>query len=393
MGKANKLISKIVGVKKYLFFLSILFFITLWLYRIVKINLIIVNGHLFDFYKLFFAAKELVGKGESEFIASSSYGPPIIYVPYIPLTFLSFKIAEFIITYINLTSYFLVFYLFWRKYYSKTNPYFWFFLGILAFSFPIIYSLGMGNPIGIVLLGIYGSYVLRNRIVSGFFYGLASMMKLFPLIMLPFLFIDKFKKRAKDLNKQSKKFLYAFVAVVALIVLSVPVKVWGSYFNFISGIFGKVATGVDLSAYNQSFSSGITRLGLTVYSFSSSYWIYALLLLSILSFYTFHLLKNKMKFDIQFYLFLIAFTLLIHPFPWQYYYAIFIPFLMVKIFKREFAYLVVFLLLSWDGNRFQIYPFIDKFLLGSQFFGTLILYLLIGLRPISFNSLKLRLKL
>ena len=372
-------------MKKYLFSLSILFFVSLWVYRIIKINLIILNGHLFDFYKIFFAAKELVGKGESVFIASSSYGPPIIYVPYIPLTLLSFKTAEIIITYISLFSYFLVFYLFWKRNYSKTNYYFWVFLGLLAFSFPIVYSLGMGNPIGLVLLGIYGFFVLRNKIISGFFYGLACMMKLFPLIILPFLIIDKLIKGEKDLNNQFKKFLFAFVGVELLILLSVPVKVWKSYFFYISSIFGKVATGVDLSAYNQSFSSGISRLGFTVYSFSPIYWIFVLILVSILISYTLHILKTKVKFDIAFYLFLLAFTLLIHPFPWQYYYAIFIPFLMVKIFKREFAYLVVFLLLSWDGNRFQIYPFIDKFLLGSQFFGTLIFYLLTGLEPLRKN--------
>ena len=373
MGKINKLI------------LFILFFVVLWVYRIVKINLIIVNGHLFDFYKLFFAAKELVGKGESEFIASSSYGPPIIYVPYIPLTLLSFKTAEIIITYISLFSYFLVFYLFWKRNYSKTSYYFWFFLGLLAFSFPIIYSLGMGNPIGLVLLGIYGFIILKNKIFSGFFYGIASMMKLFPLIILPFLLIDKYKKRTKALNKQFKKFLFAFVGVVLLILFSVPVKVWGSYFIYISSIIGSVAKGVDISAYNQSFSSGITRLGFTVYSFSPIYWIFFLLLLSILIFNTFHLLKNNKKFDIQFYLFLIAFTLLAHPFPWQYYYAIFIPYLMIKIFKKKFEYLMVFLLLSIDGNRVHIYPIIDNLLLGSQFFGTLIFYLLTGLEPLRKN--------
>ncbi len=368
--------------KKTFFYISILFFITLWAYRMFKINMIIINGHLFDFYKLFYAAKELIGGGESDFIASSSYGPPIIYIPYIPLTFLSFKLAEFIITYISLAAYFVVFYLFWKRNYSKTNPYFWFFIGILAFSFPIIYSLGMGNPIGLILLGIYSFFIFKRGIIIGFFYGIASMLKLFPLIMLPFMLLDKYIRKEKVLNKQTKRFLMAFFGVVAAILLAVPRDVWIKYIHFISSIFGKVATGVDLTAYNQSFSSGISRIGIMVYTFSLVYWFFVLLMLSLLIFYTFYLIKTNKKFDIEFYLFLIAFILLIHPFPWQYYYAIFMPFLMIKIFEKRFEYLLIFIILFVDGNRVHIYPLLDNFLLGSQFYGILLFYLLIGLKPI-----------
>src|SRR3989344_3803195 len=136
-----------------IYYFSVLFAVVLWVYRLDKLHSSILYGQLPDFHKLFFAAKALVQGGDSQFIATSSYGPPIIYVPYLPLTPLSFKSAEFAITYISLFSYVLVFYLFWRRYYTKLSAYFWFFLGVLAFCFPIIYSLGMGNPIGIVVLG------------------------------------------------------------------------------------------------------------------------------------------------------------------------------------------------------------------------------------------------
>lgn len=375
--------------KKNLFYLSILFCIALWGSRIYKLNLIILDGHLVDFHKLYFAAKGLIGGGESEFIATSSYGPPIIYVPYIPLTLLPFKLAEFVITYLSLFSYFLVFYLFWKRNYSKTSSFFWFFLGVLAFSFPIIYSLGMGNPIGIVLLGIYGFFIFKRNFIRGFFYGLASVLKLFPLIILPFLLIDKFKRRVKILTYKFKKFLLTFIGVTVTIFLFVPGNVWRSYYYFFSNLLRKVATNIDFTPYNQSFSSGVSRLGINVYTFSSTYWFYVLLLLLILIFYTFYLLKTKKKFDTEFYLFLISFTLLIHPFPWQYYYAIFLPFLMINIFKKKLAYIIVFLLLSLDGNRVHIYPLIDRFLMGSQFFGVLLFYLLIGLKPLRGKILKL----
>ncbi len=137
--------------------IAILFCVIAWLYRIINLLSIISNGKLVDFFGYFNVAQQIMSRRvEGTTLLNTSYGPPFVYLPFLPWAALPFKLAEILFTLVNLTAFGFVFVKLWQKAGLKFDWRFWVLIGLSAFSFPLIYSLGMGNPIGLVTLGITG---------------------------------------------------------------------------------------------------------------------------------------------------------------------------------------------------------------------------------------------
>lgn len=332
---------------------SLLFFNITWFFRLFKINKIISFGHLLDFKDYYFAAKELlVPNPNINIISKTTFGPPFVLIPYLPFTLFSFKTAEYLITILNLISWFLVFYLLWKKEIGKINHIFFLLLASLAFSFPLIFSLAQGNPIGFVALGIYGFYIFKNRFLQFFAFSLSWILKIFPIITI----IPQIFSQGKKINKKIIiLFTASFVLIAMFFYIFLPQNSWDAYLKFFSSLKTPVP---DTSTYNQSFSSSLMRLHFLTPTFSFWHVCFTFFLLSILikNYQTLHSLNTTVS--------LVAFALLIHPFPWQYYFAVFLPFIFIKIGRCDYKFILVYLLISLNWGN-------------SQFFATLLLFLFI----------------
>lgn len=351
--------------------LSQLLFIFAWAYRLKKLFLSIQTGILFDFINIYYhhAGSLIFGNTNAFNLARTSFGPPFVYLPFIPFALFPENIAEILITLTNLTAFFATIFLLIRKFRLKRNWVFWLLISSLAFSFPLIYSLGMGNPLGIVTLGIYIFWLSRSKFFNSFFFSISALLKLFPLAILPVI-IRNFKKQL----------VFVFTSLSALILISfllVPQESWSHYKNFSVEILSPAKL-PNPAIHNQAFASVITRLDIHTSLFSIYYWIFSLAIIMP----TLFILKEKLKTKIppqkqlDLAMLLLSTTLLLHPYSWQYYYTIFLPFLILKILQGKYFYFPVYLLMSFNGNWVNL-PLIQPILTNSQFLATLMLFIML----------------
>lgn len=166
---------KIPSLLTIVAFLAFLFF---WTVRVIKLVSIIRTSLLPDFMGYYQGVVSLVSqKPDFALIISKSFGPPFVFIPFLPFALLPPIYAELATTFINLIGYFVTFFLIWKLYFKKTGPLFWAILALMSFSFPIVYSLGMGNPIGLVTLGIYSFWIFRKRLAKVFFLVISGLGK------------------------------------------------------------------------------------------------------------------------------------------------------------------------------------------------------------------------
>lgn len=344
-------------IKKIKIF-AFLFFLSCWSFRLFKINQIISSGFLFDFKAYYLIAKELFNVNPNlDLIAKTSYGPPFVILPFLPFSLLPFKISEYAVDFLNLISWFLIFYLLWKKEIGKTNSIFWLLLGASAFSFPLIFSLGMGNPIGFVALGIYGFCIFKNKILQILTFSLSWTLKIFPAVAaIPQVFVSN-KKQKRPRAQGLVMIILSIIFVGILSFIFLPPNSWGTYLDFA----GKLKTQTiipDPIIYNQSLSSSAARLGIYLPSFSVWHILFAVSLIALI-------IKKYSKLKpLDATVALVALSLLIHPFPWQHYFAVFLPYILIKIGNLDYKYIFVYFLISLNWG-------------GSQFFGTLLLFLFI----------------
>jgi hypothetical protein len=250
-----------------------------------------------------------------------------------------------------------------------------------AFSFPIIFSLGMGNPIGFVVLSCYALFIFRSFFWRSLVFVLGGILKVFPFLeTAPFIF-----KKEKRLLK-TIVLVFIFFLIVSWLIF--PKTVWFLYLSFLKQKFFLGKKLVDVSSYNQSFASTMARFGVKQDFFSWLFLIWILILVGLLVWYFKNLTLKNIFDKIEAGVLMLSFSLLIHPFPWQYYYAVFLPYLMIKIKKeKSLVWWLIFLLVSVDGKRFFGWPsFIYSFLSSSQFFACLLLFLVLVGTKINHNA-------
>jgi hypothetical protein len=324
------------------------------------------------------ARSVVIGNPDIPLILRSTYGPPLVLLPFVPFAFFPEVFASYLVTFLNIFLFILTFYLLWKRVGSAFGFLFWFLLGLCSYSFPLQLSLGMGNPIGIVTFGIYAIWTVRLVPVSVFFYFFSSAVKIFPFIALPVHFIAT---RGDGTIVLDKKFITTtIIYIIGISVLGMtllPSGVWSAYRVFSHTKYIELSHELNPNTYNQSFSSTLARFTIAMPSFSPGYWLFVTTLLAVLVYGMYYTLRKgfteRYRFNISFAL--IVFSLLVHPFPWQHYFAVFLPLTLVLFVQsRQWRYFLVFILLSLDLGRYGTQGIVFGLLGSTQFIGAFVLY-------------------
>src|SRR6266568_275155 len=97
-------------------YFAFLFALAAWLYRLWRINGIIQHGVLLDFLGYYNAGHTVItSQPNIKFLATTVFGP-FVLIPYLPFAFFPFKLAEYLITILNIFCYYLVFSLLWKRF-------------------------------------------------------------------------------------------------------------------------------------------------------------------------------------------------------------------------------------------------------------------------------------
>lgn len=347
-----------------------------WGYRLNKINHLIQTEYLYDFKVYYDPAVTIIqGKPDNALIIKSTYGPPITILPFLPFAYLPLIPAQYLFTLTNILAYIATFYGVWKKYKSSITSFFWIYLTVLAFSFPLIFSLGMGNPIGFVTLGIYALWIFKNQLLAWPLLLVAILLKLFPITTLPSLIHNqKINQFSIDIPLLRKCIISAILIGISSWTI-LPKNIWGQYRQFSQGLYQSLSHQISTDWYNQSFATTLTRFNIPTSSFTTPYWIFATILIVVVLIYSIKRIQQRQFHSLETTILYISFFLLIHPFPWQHYYALFLPFIMLKIANQKYIYIPIFLLLSINGNIIPVSGVFKALFNSSQFLATLLIFL------------------
>lgn len=363
-------------LKKFLHGLWLLATITLalisWGYRLFDLGTIIGSGGMGDFTAYYQAGKNLLGHQAIWVIGESApFGPPFTLIPFLPFLSLPLILAQFVFTLINVLLYVLAWHLITKsfiRHFSLKKSFWWVGLTFMAWSFPVSYSLGAGNPMGMVSWGI-SNFLLSSSVVTSIGLALAICLKLFPAVLLPLV-----NKKRSELIKSGVA--GSIVGVIVLLSLLLWPSQWRSYLAYAAHIVKRPAVQDGLSMQNQSFASMLGRLGVEG-SWRTTFvgiWSIGMLLLVGLWIATERPWKkwtaeNRLQWGMR----LLAVVLLVHPTPWQYYHALFIPYILLRLAQKRFVYLPVLLLLSFNGAWLPSFLPGMSLLASSQWLGLLLL--------------------
>lgn len=331
-----------------------------------------------DFTTQYFSTKHIFTntnpyQGGKELFTQQVY-PPTTSFFYVPFTFSPIEVSQIVFLSLSIVSLLLTFYFlsktFSISFFSYTN------IVCMTFAFiafPTKFSLGMGQINIFVLLGLsLGLYFYQQKkeFISGLFFGLALVVKLFPLPLIPFLLIKK---------KILIGVLLVCAALVSLTVLFIPIS-YSKYFVF--EVLPTFFNSWKLDYYNQALSGFLGReLGVTTFS-ANLKLILTLILLGVSYFAVFRNKGNDtMSFALRFGL-LITTTLIINTFSWQHHFVwLVIPFYIVIVFLQKqnqgrLPYVLLFIayiLVSLNFSNPQLMP---KFLQSHVLFGAILLWFL-----------------
>lgn len=212
------------------------------------------------------------------FLFTSHVYPPIVFLLYLPISFLPLGLASHIFTFLSLFALLLSLYLlskiFDLKFLGSANL----LLMTLVFTlFPVKFTLGMGQiNFFILLILVLVLYFIkrRNEFTAGIFLGLSIVIKLFPLF-LPIYLLLKFKKGNRGLilpwtrlrlwyrKKQLKDDLemldglFIVLAIAGLLtIFLIPKEL---YLQFFFDILPSLFNSWKTDYYNQALSGFIGR--------------------------------------------------------------------------------------------------------------------------------------
>lgn len=302
--------------------------------------------------------------------------PPVSLIFYFPLTLIKYKLAQMIFTILSFLTIFGSVALCLKVIFKKFEWLkFFLFSSLALISFPIKFTLGMGqiNIIAVYILLIsYYFYGQKKYVYSGLVFGAACLLKpVLSFVIIYFL-----------LKRDWKLILYSLI--IPALATSTILLLFGSdsFIYWFTDIIPKLSATVGGEIYyNQSITGFISRI-----FFIPEIRKYLIVFTSLPVFlYPIYLLVRKADEDLQFSL-LIVTLLLVNTISWQHHFVWTIfPFIVsvkyaVKLNKNwvwvflGFAYLLV----SWNfkqPNFFQSFP--ASFLLSNTFYGGFILYFLL----------------
>lgn len=329
-----------------------------------------------DFTQVWISAKDLVASKEPYLDPNLNYPnayPPISVIFFMPLAFLSHQMALVLFTYVSFAS--IVSSVFLSlKIAMKEVPWYYFlmFLGLSFASFPIRFSLGMGQVNIIVLFLLLLSVFLetgksKNSLLAGLSLGVAIALK--PIFAF-FLIFFALKKSWRLVFVSS--FFVALLTAITLIFW--PLQIWINWYQSSIAPLTNFTSPFLYVYQNQGLFGFVSRY---IGNFDVRIYITKIVTFIIVPIACYLALKRK-EVDLGLSFFIIT-LLLFDITSWQHHFVwLMFPFvvLFVHILKSKKTILLgvllfAYLLISGNLKNPYTYPVI---LQENQFFGTAILW-------------------
>lgn len=359
--------------KNVLIFISIIFLLFAHIFIFLKLNLIgLLSGkiEMLDidaYYHLSHAV--LNSTNPYQVPTMQTAGPPLVILPFIPLSIWKIDSARVLITLLNLLSATISCYLLAKKVNPKlTILMTLFFSTLLWISFPARFSLSLGQPNLIIMLFITLTLINQTKSISALYLTFILTLKSFFVFSL-----------LAIIKKNTKIFALSLVLILAIVVASLQLIKPEYYRYFISQRAKSTVlasqTIKDVDYYNQSIKTTASRFGFKNY-YQEIFIV--VVLLSII------FLFNKQSLSSA-----IIVSTLLSPVVWQHYFVYFFPIyvlLFFKLFDQKKYQFIIFLLISFVLNSVEIKWLQNKpttlfnSLLASHYLiGSLILLLILDL--------------
>jgi alpha-1,2-mannosyltransferase len=340
--------------------LSVLFFLGS---LAILLKVFFLNFYM-DFGEYYFAAK-----------ASSPYlnYPPVALSIFSFFTPLPLHVAEMLWASLSLAALFAAVFIIFKTYQKPIFSTLGFLiLGLVCFSFPVKFTLGMGQVNHFVLLLFVTAIYFLNKkkgYLASFLLAFAFTIKLFPAYLLLHFVLTK-----------RWKLIFAFV--ISLILLSAMSLIfinWKTNLYFYQHFLITLVDGWKTDYYNQSLTGFVGRL--MPRSLYSKILIDSISLVFILSscLVVYKSLKNKLLTNMGFGL-LITLNLIVNNFSWQHHFVFLIfPFLATLFYLLDKKYNWKFLLALFTCYALIAFNLKDPhvvpvFLQSHVLYGTILLW-------------------
>jgi alpha-1,2-mannosyltransferase len=322
-----------------------------------------------DFSQYYFGAKAI-----NPYLNGVIY-PPLALIIFSVFKFIPFFVAEKVWTVLSIISLFTSIYLIFRIYKQKLFSVLGFLvLGLVCWSFPVKFTLGMGQINNFILLIFVGAiyfFQQKKSLLAAFLLSLSFAIKLFPAyLILQFIVMKKWK--------------FLFTSLITLILLSIVAFVLiGPKINlyFYQHFLPTLITGWKTDYYNQALTGFVGRSFL--HNLMSQLLVDVISLFFILSscLVIFKARKNKELINMSFGL-LITLNLIVNNFSWQHHFVFLIFPFLVTLFsllkKKNNRRLLSLLFISYVWVSFNLAsPHAVPVLLQSHvLYGAVLLFLI-----------------
>lgn len=364
------------SILKKLQFFSVFVFCLL---SFVWLSKVLLLGYYPDFNTQYYVPK-VVFAGQNPYLGGSKLYtaqvyPPTEFILFIPISMLPIKIVSYIYTASSIAalifSLILLTKIFNIPIFSRLNL---FLMGLTFISFPVKFTLGMGQ-INLFILSsiVYSIWLLKNKreFASGIVLGILLVVKLFPAL-LPAYFLMKFQR------KILLGIMTSLLVSILLVVIFIPFHIYSSFFT----IFPSLISSWKLDYYNQSLGGFVGR---SFGTGETAIIIKSLVSIIIILLTFFATLKNKNKDFLTTALkigTLITASLLVNTFSWQHHFVwLIIPFYATvfyliknKLSKKYFALLFVSYFLG--SVNFKNPTVLPMLLQSHVFYGAIVLFFL-----------------
>lgn len=233
--------------------------------------------------------------------------PPLMAALFAPLSVVPLKDSYFVFTVLSVIIFLLSVYVLSRKV-PQSNFFFW--LSVIAFlSSPIlVLHLDRGQTDIVILLLLICSLVTfleKKSVSAGILVGIASALKVTPLIFLPYFFL-------KD-----KKAFWSSIITLSTFSVFFSISAWADFLERISSFAGNVSSG-NLS--NSLLGVFYNRYVSDYYSYGEASLFYLCIIIIILGVTFFSIYKNKdlIKFTLLEFGIVSTFMMIIPSVSWAY---------------------------------------------------------------------------
>jgi hypothetical protein len=250
---------------------------------------------------------ETARKGLNPYISESmvTLGPPPVLLYFYPFSYLNIEPARSLATLFNMICGALLCFLLAKNYFPKKQSLSFLILLILLFSsFPVRFSIEMGQPGLLMTLLVTCIIINRKKNINSFLLAALSIVKSF--------FVVSFLAFLKNNRKQVLS-AALILAVIILVTFSFIKPEWYLYYftNNFTGLFSTQLTFSWPDYYNQSLGNTLYRLNI------GGFYKFLFLPLTLLAGVVIFLTSN--------FAFSVVATILLSPMSWQHYYVVFFP--------------------------------------------------------------------